>query len=54
MRLEIQREVIDPDDAEMLQDLIIACINEGMRMVDEASESEMNSLTGGLNLNGLF
>lgn len=49
----IQPEVIDPDDAEMLQDLIIAAVNEAMRQVDEVSNEEMGKLTGGLNIPGL-
>lgn len=52
--LVIDKEVVDPDDVEMLQDLILAAVNEVMRQVDEASESEMNKLTGGLNIPGLM
>ena len=51
--LTIDREVVDPDDVEMLQDLIMAAVNESMRQVDEASESEMGKLTGGFNIPGL-
>lgn len=51
--MSIQPEVIDPDDAEMLQDLIIAAVNEAMRQVDEVSNEEMGKLTGGLNIPGL-
>ena len=50
----IKPEVVDPDDVEMLQDLILAAVNEGMRMADESSASEMSKLTGGLNIPGLF
>lgn len=47
-------EVVDPDDIEMLQDLIVAAVNEGMRKVDEESSSQLGSITGGLNIPGLF
>ena len=47
-RLEIKPEVCDPDDIEMLQDLIIVAVNEGLRQIDEISNSEMSKLTGGL------
>jgi DNA-binding YbaB/EbfC family protein len=48
--IEIKPEVVDPDDVEMLQDLIMAAINEGLRQIDEISSNEMNKLTGGLGL----
>ena len=47
-------EVVDPDDIEMLQDLIIAAVNEGLRKVDEESTAQLGSITGGLNIPGLF
>ena len=49
-KLDIKPEVIDPEDAEMLQDLIISAVNEAIRQADEAMENSMNGLTGGLNL----
>lgn len=52
--IELQPEVVDPDDIEMLQDLIVAAVNEGMRKVDADSASQMGALTGGLNIPGLF
>ncbi len=52
-KLVIDRDVIDPGDPEMLQDLIIAAVNEAMREVDEIAEAEMNKITGGLNIPGL-
>ena len=52
-RLEIKSEVCDPDDIEMLQDLIIVAVNEGLRQIDEISNSEMSKLTGGLGIPGL-
>ena len=54
LSLTIDKEVVDPDDVEMLQDLIIAAVNEVMRQVDAASESEMGKLTGGLNIPGMM
>ena len=47
-------EVVDPDDIEMLQDLIVAAINEGLRKVDAESSAQLGSITGGLNIPGLF
>lgn len=52
--LEIQPEAVDPDDVEMLQDMIIAAVNEAVRKAEETAEEEMSKLTGGLNLPGLF
>ena len=52
-RLEIKPEVVDPDDVEMLQDLIIVAVNEGIRQIEEISNSEMSKLTGGLGIPGL-
>lgn len=54
LKIELKPEVVDPDDIEMLQDLIIAAVNEAMRQVDEISESEMGKATGGINIPGLF
>ena len=51
--LSIDKAAVDPDDVEMLQDLILAAVNEAMRQVDEASESEISKVTGGLNIPGL-
>lgn len=47
-------EVVDPDDIEMLQDLIVAAVNEGLRKVDAESSAQLGSITGGLNIPGLF
>ncbi len=47
-------EVVDPDDIEMLQDLIVAAVNEAMRKVEEDSSAQLGSITGGLNIPGLF
>lgn len=52
--LTIKPEAIDPDDAEMLQDMIMAAVNEAVKLADEATEREMGKLTGGLSMPGLF
>lgn len=52
--VEIKPEAVDPDDVEMLQDLIITAINEAMKKVDEANNSKMSKLTGGMSIPGLF
>lgn len=54
LNLEIKPEAVDPDDVEMLQDMVIAAVNEAMRAADADSASNMSRLTGGLNLGGLF
>lgn len=53
VRLEIKPEVVDPEDVEMLSDLITAAVNEALRQAVETSEAEMNKITGGLNIPGL-
>jgi len=51
----IKPEVVDPDDVEMLQDLIVAAVNEAMRKADDMVNTEMNKITGGLGgIPGLF
>ena len=52
--LEINPEAVDPDDVEMLQDMIIAAVNEAMRTADAEAANNMSRLTGGMNLGGLF
>ena len=52
--LKINPEAVDPDDVEMLQDMIIAAVNEAMRAADTDAANNMSKLTGGLNLGGLF
>ena len=48
LRVKLDEEVVDPDDIEMLEDLIVAATNEALRKVEEASASAMTKLTGGL------
>lgn len=50
----IKPEAVDPDDVEMLQDLIMAAANEALRQMEELSQSEMSKLTGGLSIPGLM
>lgn len=56
LKLSLNEEVVDPDDVEMLEDLIVAAINEAFDKVDEESSSSMNKLTGGMggNIPGMF
>ena len=54
LNLEINPEAVDPDDVEMLQDMILAAVNEAMRTADNAASENMSRLTGGMNLGGLF
>lgn len=52
--IEIKPEAVDPEDVEMLQDMIIAAVNEAMRTADTDAQNNMAQITGGLNLGGLF
>lgn len=54
LAIKIKPEVVDPDDIEMLQDLILAAVNEGLRKSREMVAEEMRKITGGLNIPGLF
>lgn len=51
--LKIEKDVVNAEDVEMLQDLIMAAVNEGIRKAQEMSQAEMMKLTGGLNIPGL-
>ncbi|HSQ33292.1 MAG TPA: YbaB/EbfC family nucleoid-associated protein [Peptostreptococcaceae bacterium] len=52
--ITIKPEVVDPDDIEMLQDLVLSAVNEALRSIDEMTSSQMSKLTGGMNMPGLF
>lgn len=54
--ISIAKDVVDPDDIDMLQDLVLAAINEGLRQADELAAKEMNKVTGGMGagIPGLF
>ena len=49
----IDPQVVDPEDVEMLQDLILAAVNEALHQVDTVTEAEMNKVTGGLKIPGM-
>lgn len=48
LKVKLTEEVVDPEDIEMLQDLIVAAVNEAMKQADEANEALMGKMTGGL------
>ena len=52
--INIKKEVVDPDDVEMLEDLVLSAVNEALRKADEETENKMGKLTGGMNIQGLF
>ena len=52
--LTIKPEAVDPDDVELLQDLVVAAVNEALRAAGDAMEQEMGKMTGGLSMPGLF
>lgn len=52
--ISIKPEVVDPEDIDMLQDLVLAAVNEVLRNVEEVTNEEMEAITNGLNVPGLF
>ena len=52
-KVTIKPEVVDPEDVEMLEDMLIAALNEAMRKIDDDEETELAAVTGGLNIPGL-
>ena len=54
LRITIDPEAVDPDDVEMLQDMVVAAANEALRKAEAEQAANMSKLTGGLNLGGLF
>ena len=54
VEVKIKPEVVDPDDVEMLQDLIMSACNEALKKAEDETSNEMGKLTGGLNMPGLF
>ncbi|WP_406682601.1 YbaB/EbfC family nucleoid-associated protein [Shouchella clausii] len=54
LEVNISEDVVDPDDVEMLQDLIIAATNEALKKVDELVEQDLGKFTIGLNMPGMF
>ena len=54
LSLKIEKEVVNPEDVEMLQDLIVAAVNEGVRKAQEMAAAEMGKITGGMQIPGLM
>lgn len=54
LSIEINKEAVDPDDVEMLEDLVLTAVNQALEKADELGSSALGSLTGGLNIPGLF
>ena len=54
VNLEINPEAVDPDDVDMLQDMVIAAVNEALRSAEADKANNMSRMTGGLNLGGMF
>ncbi|MDA8162686.1 MAG: YbaB/EbfC family nucleoid-associated protein [Desulfobacteraceae bacterium] len=52
--ISIEKEVVNPDDVDMLQDLVLAAVNEAIARAKEMTEEEMSKITGGLRVPGLF
>ncbi len=54
LKLSIKPEVVDPEDVETLQDLVMSAFNEAIRVLDEESDAEMQKVTGGVSIPGLY
>ena len=54
MSIQIEKEVINPEDQAMLQDLIVSAVNEGIKKAQDMSQTEIKKLTGGINIPGMF
>ena len=52
--INIKPEVVDPDDIEMLQDLVLSAVNQALKSVDDMQANQMSKVTGGMNIPGLF
>lgn len=52
--LKIEKDVVDPEDVEMLQDLVAAAVNEALKQSQQMMQEEMGKVTGGMNLPGMF
>ena len=53
LSITIDKEAVDPNDVEMLQDLVLAAVNEAVRKVDEEMQSQMGAMTGGMKMPGM-
>lgn len=54
LSINIKEEVVDPDDVEMLEDLVLSAVNEALKKAEEETANKMGKLTGGMNMPGLF
>lgn len=54
LELKIEKDVVDPEDVEMLQDLVLAAVNEAIKQSQKMIQEEMGKVTGGMNIPGLF
>ena len=52
--VSIEKEAVDPTDVDMLQDLVVAAVNEAVRKVDEEMQNQLGAMTGGMKIPGLF
>ena len=54
LSVSIEKDAVDPNDVEMLQDLVVAAVNEAARKADEEMQSSLGAMTGGMKIPGLF
>jgi DNA-binding YbaB/EbfC family protein len=54
LSITIEKDAVDPNDVEMLQDLVVAAVNEASRKVDEEMQGQLGAMTGGMKIPGLF
>ena len=54
LSIDLQPEIVDPDDIETLSDILIAAVNEAIKRVDDTNNAELNKITGPMNLPGFF
>ena len=54
LSIKIKEEVVDPDDVEMLEDLVLSAVNEALKKAEEETANKMGKLTGGMNIPGMF
>ena len=54
LSIDIQPEIVDPDDIETLSDILVAAVNEAIKRVDDTNNTELNKITGPMNIPGLF
>ena len=54
LAIDLQPEIVDPDDIETLSDILVAAVNEAIKRVDDTNNAELNKVTGPMNIPGLF